>query len=148
MPSSEKEYLILKEHDLTLKQETHLQYSAVFSSVDFERFITTNKLWMGKKMRFQLILMNGYFSWVNALLCSYYYNSVTSRKKLSEEDIDKLQTTLLLQVVITLDYEFSGLLAVLETLIVDSIYKLDQKKSRKNMTCIGLLNVDIVKILK
>jgi len=73
----EKEWLaLLKEYELTLPHEPHLQYSDVFSSVDkfreffrgFERIITTNKLWMGKKVRFHLALMQGYFSWINALL--------------------------------------------------------------------------------
>jgi len=53
-----------------------------------------------------------------------------------------------LQVAITLDHEISGLLAELETLIVDSIYKLDLKRPRKSMTRNGMLNVDMVKILR
>lgn len=69
-------------------------------------------------------------------------------KMLTEEDIDKLSTTLLLQVAITLDHEISGLLAELETLIVDSVYKLDLKRPRKSIARNGMLNVDMVKILK
>lgn len=153
----EKEWLaLLKEYELTLPHEPHLQYSDVFSSVDkfreffrgFERIITTNKLWMGKKVRFHLALMQGYFSWINALLFAITRVPLPADKKLSEEDIDKLSTTLLLQVAITLDHEISGLLAELETLIVDSIYKLDLKRPRKSMTRNGMLNVDMVKILR
>jgi hypothetical protein len=153
----EKEWLtLLKEYELTLPHEPHLQYSDVFSSVDkfreffrdFERIITTNKLWMGKKVRFHLALMQGYFSWINALLVSITRIPLPADKKLSEEDIDKLSTTLLLQVAITLDHEISGFLAELETLIVDSIYKLDLKRPRKSMTRNGMLNVDMVKILR
>lgn len=153
----EKEWLILlKEYELTLPHEPHLQYSDVFSSVDkfreffrgFERIITTNKLWMGKKVRFHLTLMQVYFSWINALLVATTSIPLPADKKLSEEDIDKLSTILLLQVAITLDHEISGLLAELETLIVNSIYKLDLKRPRKSMTRNGMLNVDMVKVLK
>jgi hypothetical protein len=153
----EKEWLaLLKEYELTLPHEPHLQYSDVFSSVDkfreffrgFERIITTNKLWMGKKVRFHLALMQGYFSWINALLVAITRIPLPADKKFSEEDIDKLSTTLLLQVAITLDHEISGLLAELESLIVDSVYKLDLKRPRKSMTRNGMLNVDMVKILK
>jgi hypothetical protein len=153
----EKEWLtLLKEYELTLPHEPHLQYSDVFSSVDkfreffrgFERIITTNKLWMGKKVRFHLALMQGYFSWINALLVAITRIPLPDDKKLIEEDIDKLSTTLLLQVAITLDHEISGLLAELETLIVDSVYKLDLKRPRKSIARNGMLNVDMVKILK
>ena len=65
----------IKEYELTLPHEPHLQYSDVFSSVDkfrdffrgFERIITTNKLWMGKQCDFILHLCR-IFSWINALL--------------------------------------------------------------------------------
>jgi hypothetical protein len=153
----EKEWLtLLKEYELTLPHEPHLQYSDVFSSVDkfreffrgFERIITTNKLWMGKKVRFHLALMQGYFSWINALLVAITRIPLPDDKKLIEEDIDKLSTTLLLQVAITLDHEISGLLAELETLFVDSVYKLDLKRPRKSIARNGMLNVDMVKILK
>ena len=153
----EKEWLaLLKEYELTLPHEPHLQYSDVFSSVDkfreffrgFERIITTNKLWMGKKVRFHLALMQGYFSWINALLVAITRIPLPADKKFSEEDIDKLSTTLLLQVAITLDHEISGLLAELESLIVDSVYKLDLKRPRKSMTRNGMLNVDTIKILR
>lgn len=153
----EKEWLtLLKEYELTLPHEPHLQYSDVFSGVDkfrqffrgFERIITINKLWMGKKVRFHLALMQAYFSWINALLVGITRIPLPENKRLTQEDIDKLSTTLLLQVAITLDHEISGLLAELEALIVDSIYKLNLKRPRKSMTRNGMLNVDTIKILK
>ena len=99
-------------------------------------------------MRFHLALMQGYFSWINALLVAITRVPLPENKRLTDEDIDKLSTTLLLQVAITLNHEISGLLAELETLIVDSIYKLDLKRPRKSMTRNGMLNVDMVKILR
>jgi len=50
-------------------------------------------------------------------------------------------------VAITLDHEINGLLATLETQIVDSIYKLDLKRPKKSMTRKGMLNIDMIKIL-
>lgn len=153
----EKEWLILlRRHELTIPHDPYLQYSVVFSSVDkfrdffsdFEKTITRNKLWMGKEVRFHLTLMQGYFSWINALLVAISRIPLPDDKKLTEEDIDKLSTILLLQVAITLDHEISGLLAELETLIVDSIYKLDLKRPKKSMMRNGMLNVDMIKVLK
>lgn len=69
-------------------------------------------------------------------------------KKLTKDDIDKLSGVLLLQVGITLDDEINGLLAELETLIVDSVYKLDLKRPKKSVTRNGMLNSDILKTLK
>ena len=103
---------------------------------------------MGKKVRFHLALMQGYFSWINALLVAITRIPLPADKKLSEEDIDKLSTTLLLQVAITLDHEISGFIAELESLIGDSIYRLDLKRPKKSMTRNGMLNVDMIKVLK
>ncbi|GBF12452.1 hypothetical protein [Tepidibacillus sp. HK-1] len=153
----EKEwYALLTSFDLTLPHGSHLQYSDVFSSVDkfqeffkgFEEVISRNKLWMGKKVRFHLALMQAYFSWINALLLGITRVPLPEGKELSREDIDKLSGVLLLQVGITLDHEINGLLAELETLIVDSVYKLDLKRPKKSMTRNGMLNSDMLKILK
>ncbi len=58
-----------------------------------------------------------------------------------------LSAALLLQVGITLDHEINGLLAELENLIVDSIYKLDLKRPKKSMTRNGMLNSDMLALL-
>lgn len=103
---------------------------------------------MGKNVRFHLSLMQAYFSWVNALLVGITRLPLPEGKELSKEDIDKLSGTLLLQVGITIDHEINGLLAELETLIVDSVYTLDLKRPKKSMTRNGMLNSDMLKILK
>lgn len=153
----EKEwYELLASYDLTLPHGPHLQYSDAFSNVEkfrgffkgFEEVISRNKLWMGKKVRFHLALMQGYFSWINALLIGITRVPLPEDKKLTEQDLEKLSGTLLLQVAITLDDEINGLLAELETLIVESIYKLDLKRPRKSMTRNGMLNVEMIKILR
>ena len=152
----EKEwYMLLKEHELNLPYGTALQYSDVFSSVEkfqdffkgFEEIITSKKLWLDKKVRYHLSLMQGYFSWINALLIGITRVPLPEDKKLTKEELDKLSGVLLLQVGITLDNEINGLLAELETLIVDSVYKLDLKRPKKSMTRNGMLNRDMLSIL-
>lgn len=152
----EKEwYLLLKEHDLNLPYGTALQYSDVFSSVEkfhdffkgFEEIIANKKLWMDKKVRYHLALMQGYFSWINALLIGITRVPLPDDKKLTKEDLEKLSGVLLLQAGITLDNEINGLLAELETLIVDSVYKLDLERPKKSMTRNGMLNRDMISIL-
>lgn len=153
----EKEWhVLLNEYKLSLPHGYHLQYSDAFSNVEkfreffkgFEEIINRNKLWMGKKVRFHLLLMQSYFSWVNALLVGITRVPLPEDKKLTKDDIDKLSGVLLLQVGITLDDEINGLLAELETLIVDSVYKLDLKRPKKSVTRNGMLNSDILKTLK
>jgi len=102
---------------------------------------------MGKKVRFHLVFMQIYFSQINALLIAITRVPLPDDKSLTKEDLDKLSSTLLLLVAITLDHEINGLLATLETLIVDSIYKLDLKRPKKSMTRKGMLNIDMIKIL-
>lgn len=153
----EKEwYALLASFGLTLPHGKYLQYSDAFSSVDkfqdffkgFEEVISRNKLWMGKKVRFHLALMQAYFSWINALLVGITRVPLPEGKELTKDDIDKLSSIVLLQVGITLDHEINGLLAQLETLIIDSVYKLDLKRPKKSMTRNGMLNSDMLKILK
>lgn len=153
----EKEwYAVLRSFDLSLPNGPHLQYSDVFSSLEkfrtffkeFEEVIAKNKLWMDEKVRFHLQLMAGYFSWINALLVGIARIPLPEGVELSEEDINKLSNTLLLQVGITLDAEVNGLLAHLETLMVSSIYKLDLKRPKKSMSRNGLLNIDMIRILQ
>jgi hypothetical protein len=71
-------YILLSSFELSLPNGPHLQYSDIFSNLEefreffkgFEGIIAKNKLWMDEKVRFHLALMQGYFSWINALLVS------------------------------------------------------------------------------
>ena len=156
---SEKEqewYEILKEHDLPLPHGRLLQYSDVFSSYDqfqdffkgLEATITRNKLWMDTKVRFHLSLMQGYFAQINAYLVLMTRIPLPEGKQLSDEEFKELASVLLLQMGITLDHEINGLLAHLETLIVDSVYKLHLKRPRKSLTRNGMFNIDMLRIAK
>lgn len=149
-------YELLKSFDLTLPHGRNLQYSDVFSSTEkfreffkgFEEVIARNKLWMDKKVRFHLTLMQAYFSWINALLVGITMVPLPEGNTLTDEQLDKLSSMLLLQVGITLDHEVNGLLAHLESLIVDSVYKLDLKRPDKSITRNGMLNPDTLKVVR
>jgi hypothetical protein len=149
-------YELLQSYDLTLPHGRLLQYADVFSSYgqfqDFfkrlEETITRNKLWMDKKVRFHLSLMQGYFAQINAYLLTMTRIPLPEDKQLSDEEFKELASILLLQIGITLDHEVNGLLAHLETLIVDSVYKLYLKRPRKSLTRNGMFNMDMIKIAK
>lgn len=149
-------YELLQSYDLTLPHGRFLQYSDVFSSYDqfqdffkgIEETITRNKLWMDKKVRFHLSLMQGYFAWINALLVGITRVPLPEGEQLSVEEFKEIASILLLQIGITLDHEINGLLAHLETLIVDSVYRLDLNRPRKSMTRKGMFNRDMVSVLK
>lgn len=156
---SEKEkelYHLLKKFDLTLPHDHNLQYSDVFSGLvkfrdffkGFEEVISINKLWLDNKTRFHLILMQAYFSCINALLIGLNRIPLPDDKKLTQEELNRISEIILLQVGITLDHEIKGLLAHLETLIVDSVYKLDLNRPKKSITRNGMYNTDILQVMK
>ncbi len=153
----EKEwYDLLKGFDLTLPHDRNLQYSDVFSSIvtfreffkGFEEVISRNKLWLDNKTRFHLLLMQAYFSCINALLIGLTRVSLPADNKLIQEELNKLSEIILLQVGITLDHEINGLLAHLETLIVDSVYKLDLNRPKKSITRNGMYNTDTLRVMR
>jgi hypothetical protein len=92
--------------------------------------------------------MQSYFSCIIALLIGITRVPLPEDRALTAEELEKLSGILLLQVGITLDHEVNGLLAELETLIVDSVYKLDLKRPKKSVTRNGMLNSDMLNILK
>jgi hypothetical protein len=149
-------YELLQGYDLTLPHGRLLQYSDVFSSYDqfqdffkgLEETITRNKLWMDKKVRFHLSLMQGYFAQINAYLVTMTRIPLPENKQLSDDEFKELASILLLQIGITLDHEVNGLLAHLETLIVESVYKLHLTRPRRSLTRNGMLNMDMIKIAK
>lgn len=156
---SEKEqdwYELLKSFGLTLPHGRLLQYSDVFSSPEqfqdffkgLEETITKNKLWMDKRVRFHLSLMQGYFAQINALLVGITRIPLPDDKSLTDEEFKEISSILLLQVGITLDHEINGLLAHLETLIVDSVYKLQLKRPRKSLTRRSMFNPDMIRIAR
>jgi len=146
----------LKGFDLTLPHDRNLQYSDVFSSIvtfreffkGFEEVISRNKLWLDNKTRFHLLLMQAYFSCINALLIGLTRVSLPADNKLIQEELNKLSEIILLQVGITLDHEINGLLAHLETLIVDSVYKLDLNRPKKSITRNGMYNTDTLRVMR
>ena len=153
---SECYYTLLKEWDFHLPHGRNLQYSDVFSDTNsfreffkgFEQIIATHKLWLGQKTLFHLTLMQAYFSWVNALLIMLQRVHLPDEQKLTEGELNELADKLILLIGVTLDDEIGGLLAHLEVLMVDSIYRLDMKRPKTSLMRDGLLNRDTLKIIK
>ena len=153
---SERYYILLKEWDFNLPNGQNLQYADVFSDADsfreffkgFEKIIAANKLWLGQKTLFHLTLMQAYFSWVNTLLIMLQRVHLPDGHKLTEDELSELADGLILLIGVTLDDEIGGLLAHLEVLMVDSIYRLDMKRPKTSLMRDGLLNRDTLKINK
>ena len=153
---SERYYMLLKEWDFNLPNGQNLQYADVFSDADsfreffkgFEKIIAANKLWLGQKTLFHLTLMQAYFSWVNMLLIMLQRVHLPDGHKLTEDELSELADGLILLIGVTLDDEIGGLLAHLEVLMVDSIYRLDMKRPKTSLMRDGLLNRDTLKINK
>jgi hypothetical protein len=92
--------------------------------------------------------MQGYFAQINAYLVTMTRIPLPENKQLSDDEFKELASILLLQIGITLDHEVNGLLAHLETLIVESVYKLHLTRPRRSLTRNGMLNMDMIKIAK
>lgn len=122
--------------DMELPYDPHIQYADVFTTVEkfrafalgaqgFEGLLEKHKLWLDTKVRQHLVLMQGYFASINAMLIFFNRVPLPKEIKLDEEDFNLLGKKLLLILGAVLDKEFNYLVIELETLLVDSIYKLD-----------------------
>lgn len=152
--ASEHHYEFLKQWDFRLPHGRNLQYSDVFGSAKqfrdffkgYEEIISTNTLWMGDRVRLHLTLMQMYFSCINTLLVTLQRVPLPESVYLSSEEFEQLSDTLVLLVAVTLDDEIGGLLAHLEVLMVDSVYRLDIRRPKKSLMRNGLLNRDTLKV--
>lgn len=153
---SEHYYEFLKAWEFRLPHGRNLQYSDVFGSAKkfrdffkgFEEIISTNTLWMGERVRLHLTLMQMYFSCINTLLVALQRVPLPDGQHLSSDEFEQLSDTLVLLVAVTLDDEIGGLLAHLEVLMVDSVYRLDIRRPKKSLMRNGLLNRDTSKIFR
>lgn len=149
-------YLLLRNMDFELPHGKRLQYSDAFSTPEkfqsffngLELIITNNKLWFDKKVIWHLNLMQGYFAQINALRVLMRRIPAPPGETLTEEDWNKADGLLLLQLGIVLDNEINALLAELEVRLVDSIYRLNLKRPKKALARNGFLNTDMLLIIR
>lgn len=152
----EEWYQLLRNMDFDLPHGKLLQYSDAFSSPEkFQSFfnglelvITNNKLWLDNKVIRHLNLMQGYFAQINAIRVLMRRIPPPPNETLTEEEWKKADQLLLLQLGIVLDNEINALLAELEVLLVDSIYRLKLKRPRKSLTRNGFLNKDMILMVR
>lgn len=149
-------YELLIQGGLETPHGPYLQYAKIFESHDtfqkffrsFEQQISCNKLWLGKEVRFHLELMQTYFSWVNANLLAIQRIPLPDGIYISDDDLRVLSDKIILLLGISLDNEIKGLIARLEVLMVDSIYRLDLKRSKNSLMRNGFLNRETKRIIR
>lgn len=131
---------VMEDHGMALPYSPHIQYAEIFSSVDqyraffkgFEELFAKHKLWLDLKVRHQMLLMQAYFSAINASLLMFNRLPLPAGLVLAPEEMDELSKQLLFILGAALDEEFNQLLIDLEVLMVNSIYKLDLSRPKKS----------------
>ena len=131
---------LLSDYDFALPHHPHIQFAGVFTKLDsyreffntFENLFSRHKLWLDKKVRHQILLMQSYFAAINASLIVFNRIPLPAGVVLERQEMDELSDRLLLILGIALDEEFSTLLMDLEVLMVRSIYKLDLTRPNRS----------------
>lgn len=114
-------------------RNANIQYSAIFSSKtifskfysEFEELFSENKLWLDEKVRNHLLLMNAYFSWINMIPIIISKIRLPNNKKITKEQIELACDKAVKFYGVILDNEINGLIAYLDEVVVNSIYKLN-----------------------
>lgn len=158
MPEHEaKQYIaLLDQLVLPIPNAPLVQYAEVFRDLErfhqfqksFEQMISSHKLWLSEKVRFHLHLMQGYLAWINAGLLVSQQVPLPDRCQLTDEDQNKISSTLLKLQGVVLDDEFKGLIAKLDILMVDSIYHLNIRRPKRSLMRNGFWNRESKKLLK
>jgi len=131
---------VMEDHGMALPYNPHVQHAEIFSSIDqyrtffknFEDLFAKHKLWLDFKVRHQMLLMQAYFSAINASLVTFNRLPLPAGMVLSPEEMEEVSGQLLLILGAALDDEFNQLLIDLEVLMVNSIYKLDLSRPKKS----------------
>ena len=152
---SQRIYHRLTQLGFALPYGRSLQYSIVFGSLDrfnryfeeLQRLISQNRLWIDKKVRRHLMLLQGYYAQVNALqLVVPRIPLPEGAQPLSQEEQRTATEEVLLQMGVLLDGEINALQRELDTLVVDSIYKLDLRRPKKSLMRNNMANIEMASI--
>ena len=133
-----------------------LQYSTVFENKEnfdnfykeFDTLFSEDKLWYDEKVRDHILLMIGYFSWINIIPIIISKIELPNNKKITEKEFNQSCNKCYLLYGLLLDNEINGLIADLDTKVVNSIYKLNLKSPKKGLGRNGMLNSSTKKIIK
>mgnify|MGYP003565037048 CR=1 FL=1 len=143
VPSEQSDTLnkLMMAHHIESPWGHALQYAEIFGSLDhfhefqqeLEELNSSHKLWLDDKVRFQLNLIQGYIACINRSLVFLQEIEVPRGKPLTSEEYNRAVGVFLLIQGIALDVEFKNLIVELETLMVDSIYHLNLRRSRSSV---------------
>jgi hypothetical protein len=133
----------------------NFQYSKVFQNKDnfnefftkYEDMLSKNKLWLDSKVRRHLMIIETYFSFISTIPIIIKQIKLPDDKQLTEKEYNTACDKSFLLYGLLLDNEINGLITELDTLIVESIYKLDLQSPKKSLSRNGMLNRDIKSIL-
>jgi hypothetical protein len=131
---------LMEGHSLVLPYDPHIQYAKVFSSVKeyrvlfhaFEEIFAKQKLWLDKKVRHQMLLMQAYLAAINGSLLTFNRVPLPAGVVLTKKEMDTLSNQLIFILGTALDAEFNDLLIKLEILMVNSIYRLDLSRPKNS----------------
>ncbi len=154
-PQASRYVELLRHFDLPAPHAPRAQYAGVFESKeefhrfqqDFERLIAQHRLVLSEKVRFHLTLIQGYLSWLNAGLLISRRVPVPSGYELTDDDQQIIEQKMLLLQALAFDDEIKGLIAHLEVLMVDSVFRLDLHRPKKSIMRNGFWNRDSKKII-
>lgn len=133
-----------------------LQYSTVFSNKnnfdsfykEFDERFSEDKLWYDEKVRDHILLMIGYFSWINVIPIVISKIELPNNKKITEREFNQACDKCFLLYGLLLDNEINALIADLDTKVVNSIYKLNLSSPKKGLGRNGMLNSSTKRIIK
>ena len=131
-----------------------LQYAVIFLSPErfsaffhqLESLISEHKLWIDERVRQQLYLIQGYFSWINTIPLLIKRVPLPADCSLSDAEFALLHQKALLLFGIFLDQEINHLCTELEECVVDSVYHLDLSRPKKSLSRNGMNNRDLLSI--
>ncbi len=93
--------------------------------------------------------MEGYFSWINMIPEIVSNVKLPNRNiKITEEEFEEACNKSFLIYGVILDNEINGLIAKLDTLVVNSIYKLKLRSPKKSYARNGMLNYSTKRVIK
>lgn len=115
---------------------------------DFENQIINHKLWLDRKVKEHLVVMQLYFSFFNLIPLVIKRTPLPKGKELSDEEFKKVHKKLLMILGHTCHVEINIFMSELDEKIVDSIYKLEFSRPKKSIRRNNMYNINMRHCMK